>query len=155
MVAQQPDTPTQSDVLLSGIVPPLADTYYTRTETGPDLLNTLHPGETAVLVHGEESNAAPVTQGGTGKTQVAAQFAMALLGAAAVEILVWVTGAASVSSPWVSTTVSPANRLDVRSVPLSVRSKYGSASGGIMPDTSTWVGGGVPARCATTLSASP
>jgi tetratricopeptide (TPR) repeat protein len=44
-----------------------------------------------VLTHGEETDAAPVTQGGTGKTQVAAQFAMALLDTGAVEILVWVT----------------------------------------------------------------
>jgi tetratricopeptide (TPR) repeat protein len=91
VVAQQPDTPTQSDVLLSGIVPPLADTYYRRTETGPDLLNTLHPGETVVLVPGEESNAAPVTQGGTGKTQLAVEFIHDLWDERLVEILVWVT----------------------------------------------------------------
>ena len=91
MAAQQSDTPTQSDVLLSGIVPPLADTYYTRTETGPDLLNTLHPGETAVLVHGEESNAAPVTQGGTGKTQLAVEFIHDMWNERLAEVLVWVT----------------------------------------------------------------
>ena len=44
MVAQQPGTSTQPGVLLSGIVPPLADTYYTRTETGPDLAGSLQPG---------------------------------------------------------------------------------------------------------------
>jgi tetratricopeptide (TPR) repeat protein len=91
VVAQQSGTPTQSEVLLSGIVPPLADAYYTRTETGPDLLNTLHPGETAVLVPGEETNAAPVTQGGTGKTQLAVEFIHDMWNERLVEVLVWVT----------------------------------------------------------------
>ena len=33
----------------SGVVPPLADCYNPRTETGPSLTGTLHPGETVVL----------------------------------------------------------------------------------------------------------
>ena len=37
MVAQQAGTSTHPGILLSGIVPPLADPYYTRAETGPDL----------------------------------------------------------------------------------------------------------------------
>ena len=74
MVAQQPGTSTQPGVLLSGIVPPLADTYYPRTETGQDLAVSLQPGETAVLVHGDESDAVPTAQGGTGKTQLAVEF---------------------------------------------------------------------------------
>ena len=74
MVAQQPGTPTRPGILLSGIVPPLADTYYARAETGPDLATSLHPGQTAVLVHGEETDVAPAGQGGTGKTQLAVEF---------------------------------------------------------------------------------
>jgi tetratricopeptide (TPR) repeat protein len=91
VVAQQAGTPTHSPILLSGAVPPLADTYYSRTETGPDLPSSLHPGETVVLVHGEESNSAPAPQGGTGKTQLAVEFTHAMWNARLVEILVWVT----------------------------------------------------------------
>jgi tetratricopeptide (TPR) repeat protein len=91
VVAQQAGTPTQSPILLSGAVPPLADTYYSRTETGPDLPNGLHPGQTVVLVHGEESASAPAGQGGTGKTQLAVEFTHAMWNARLVEVLVWVT----------------------------------------------------------------
>ncbi len=92
MVAQQAGTPTHSAILLSGTVPPLADTYYSRSETGPDLANTLHPGEAVVLVHGEETGSAPAAQGGTGKTQLAVEFTHAMWNARLVEVLVWVTG---------------------------------------------------------------
>ena len=91
MVAQQAGTPTHSPILLSGTVPPLADTYYTRTETGPDLANTLHPGHTVVLVPGEDSGSAPAAQGGTGKTQLAVEFTHAMWNARLVEILIWVS----------------------------------------------------------------
>ena len=91
MVAQHPGMLTHPGILLSGIVPPLADNYYTRTETGPDLATSLQPGQTAVLVHGEESDVAPAAQGGTGKTQLAVEFAHAMWNAGLVEILVWVT----------------------------------------------------------------
>jgi tetratricopeptide (TPR) repeat protein len=91
VVAQQTGTPTHSPILLSGTVPPLADAFYTRTETGPDLPNGLHPGETVILVHGEESNSAPAAQGGTGKTQLAVEFTHAMWNARLVEVLVWVT----------------------------------------------------------------
>jgi hypothetical protein len=91
VVAQQPGTSTQPGVLLSGIVPPLADTYYTRTETGTDLAGSLQPGETAVLVHGDESDAVPTAQGGTGKTQLAVEFTHAMWNGRLVEVLVWVT----------------------------------------------------------------
>ncbi len=91
MVAQQPRTPTQPGILLSGIVPPLADSYYARAETGPDLAASLHPGGTAVLVHGEETEVAPAGQGGTGKTQLAVEFTHAIWNSRLVEVLVWVT----------------------------------------------------------------
>ena len=91
MVAQQPGTSTHPGILLSGIVPPLADPYYTRAETAPDLASSLQPGEAVVLVHGEESDVAPVTQGGTGKTQLAVEFAHAMWNGRLVEVLVWVT----------------------------------------------------------------
>jgi tetratricopeptide (TPR) repeat protein len=80
-------------VQLSGIVPPLADAYYSREQTGPDLASTLRPGETVVLVHGAETETAPAAQGGTGKTQLAVEFTHAMWYTRAVEVLVWVTAA--------------------------------------------------------------
>ena len=99
MVAQQARTASGpgSGVLLSGTVPPLADAYYPREQTGPDLASSLRPGETVVLVHGEETELAPAAQGGTGKTQLAVEFAHAMWNTRAVEVLVWVTGASSES----------------------------------------------------------
>jgi tetratricopeptide (TPR) repeat protein len=78
-------------MLLSGIVPPLIDGFYTRTESGPDLANTLRPGEIVVLTHGEETPSAPLAQGGTGKTQLAVDFTHTVWNARTVEVLVWVT----------------------------------------------------------------
>jgi tetratricopeptide (TPR) repeat protein len=77
-------------VLLSGTVPPLADAYFSRELT---LDGALHPGETAVLVHGGETELAAAAQGGTGKTQLAVEFAHAMWNRAAVEVLVWVNAA--------------------------------------------------------------
>jgi tetratricopeptide (TPR) repeat protein len=93
VVAPQPVTSAHPGILLSGTVPPLADPYYPRGETGPDLADTLQPGQTVVLVPGEETDSAPATQGGTGKTQLAVDFAHAVWNARLVEILVWVTAA--------------------------------------------------------------
>jgi tetratricopeptide (TPR) repeat protein len=80
-------------VLLSGTVPPLADAYYPREQSGPDLADGLRPGETVVLIHGEETERAPAAQGGTGKTQLAVEFTHAMWNSRAVEVLVWVNGA--------------------------------------------------------------
>ncbi len=99
MAAQQARTASGpgSAVLLSGTVPPLADAYYPREQTGPDLASSLRAGETVVLVHGGQSELAPAVQGGTGKTQLAVEFAHAMWNTRAVEVLVWVTGASSES----------------------------------------------------------
>jgi tetratricopeptide (TPR) repeat protein len=95
MAAQQVRTASVpgSGVLLSGGVPPLADAYHSRAESGPDLASSLRPGETVVLVHGAETELAPAAQGGTGKTQLAVEFAHAMWNTRAVEVLVWVTAA--------------------------------------------------------------
>jgi tetratricopeptide (TPR) repeat protein len=95
MVAQQAGTVagSGSGVLLSGTVPPLADAYYPREQSGPHLASRMRPGETVVLIHGEETELTPATQGGTGKTQLAVEFTHAMWNTRAVEILIWVTAA--------------------------------------------------------------
>ena len=88
MVAER--TGPRSPVKLSGSVPPLAESFHQRPETGLDLRAGLYPGDTVVLTHGEETASAPAAQGGTGKTQIAVAFSHALWGARAVDALVWV-----------------------------------------------------------------
>jgi tetratricopeptide (TPR) repeat protein len=92
VVAQQrAGTPPHVGTLLSGSVPPLTDWYFQRPETGVDLRSGLFPGQTVVLTHGEQTATAPAAQGGTGKTQLAVEFAQGLRSAGAVEVLIWVT----------------------------------------------------------------
>jgi tetratricopeptide (TPR) repeat protein len=79
-----------SPVKLSGIIPPLAESFHQRPETGLDLRVGLYPGDTVVLTHGGESDSAPAAQGGTGKTQIAVAFSRALWGTRAVDALIWV-----------------------------------------------------------------
>ena len=93
MVAERDGAPPPSEMLVSGIIPPLADSYFQRLETGIDLKAGLFPGETVVLTHGEETEAAPAAQGGTGKTQLAVEFTHALRSTRAVDVLVWVIAA--------------------------------------------------------------
>ena len=68
MVAQRAGTPPPSGVLLSGIIPPLADPYFERSETAAGLKSVLFAGEAVVLTDGEEADPAPASGGGTGKT---------------------------------------------------------------------------------------
>jgi tetratricopeptide (TPR) repeat protein len=77
--------------LLSGIVPPLADSFYSRTESGPDLTSVLRPGEIAVLTQGDATPVTPAAQGGTGKTQIAVEFTHSMWNSRLVEVLIWVT----------------------------------------------------------------
>ncbi|MGH3186136.1 MAG: tetratricopeptide repeat protein [Streptosporangiaceae bacterium] len=88
---QRAGAPPHPGMLLAGSVPPLTDWYFQRQETGIDLRSGLSPGQTMVLTHGEQTATAPSAQGGTGKTQLAVEFAQALRSAGAVEMLVWVT----------------------------------------------------------------
>jgi tetratricopeptide (TPR) repeat protein len=114
MVAQQAGASPPSAVLLSGTVPPLADGYYARTESGPDLVASLQPGSAVALVHGGETEVAPAGQGGTGKTQLAVEFAHAMWNSRAVEVLVWVT--ASTAESIIAGFAQAANAVDA-SVP--------------------------------------
>jgi tetratricopeptide (TPR) repeat protein len=77
--------------VLSGLMPPLADFYIPRTESGLALADGLNPGETVVLVTADEAARALDAMGGTGKTQLAAAIAGALWERRAVELIVWVT----------------------------------------------------------------
>ena len=77
--------------VFSGLMPPLADSYVPRTESGLTLADGLHPGETVVLVTADEAARALDAMGGTGKTQLAAAIAHTLWGRQAVELIVWVT----------------------------------------------------------------
>jgi tetratricopeptide (TPR) repeat protein len=87
VVAQQGGTSPQPPILLSGIVPPLAGSYYPRYETGPGLTDGLRPGQVVALTPAEPG------QGGTGKTQLAVEFAHAMWSGQAVKVLVWITAA--------------------------------------------------------------
>jgi tetratricopeptide (TPR) repeat protein len=93
VVAERAGAPSPSEMLVSGIIPLLADAYFQRLETGTGLKAGLFPGETVVLTHGEETETAPAAQGGTGKTQLAVEFTHTLRNDRAVDVLVWVTAA--------------------------------------------------------------
>ena len=77
--------------VLSGLMPPLADSYTPRTESGPDPADNLHPGETVVLVTADAAARALGGMGGTGKTQLAAAIAHTLWNRGAVDLVLWVT----------------------------------------------------------------
>ncbi len=59
----------------SGSVPPLADGFAVRPDTGPDLETMLIPGAPVVLVPGQVPDVARDWRGSTGKTQLARYFA--------------------------------------------------------------------------------
>src|ERR1035437_1271953 len=80
-----------SPTLLSGVVPPVVDSYPQRLETGPDLRSHLRPGEIVVLTQGEKTVAAPAGQGGTGTTQLAAEYARAAWTSRTADLIAWVT----------------------------------------------------------------
>src|SRR6266487_118605 len=77
--------------VLSGLIPPLAESYTPRTESGLALAGSLEPGETAVLVTADDTARELGAVGGTGKTQLAAAIAHTLWDRRAVDLLVWVT----------------------------------------------------------------
>lgn len=79
---------------LSGSVPPLAESFFARAETGFALADALRPGETIILAPAEaDPGVADGARGGptgTGKTQLAVGFAHAMWNARVVDLLVWV-----------------------------------------------------------------
>jgi tetratricopeptide (TPR) repeat protein len=75
--------------VLSGVLPSLAPGYTWRPETGQGPWDGLHPGHTVILRPDPELQAAGRRAGGTGKTQLAAAFALQLWEASELDLLVW------------------------------------------------------------------
>ena len=92
-LAETPSPPAGWPVR-SGIVPPLADCFNPRPETGFSPAGALAPGVTAVLTqpaHAGEAGRYPLAgMGGTGKTQLAAALAHSVWGSREVDLLAWV-----------------------------------------------------------------
>ena len=74
---------------MSGTVPSLADGHIWRPETGQGPWDALRPGRTVVLGPVGDLRAPARFRGGTGKTQLAAAFALKLWAAAELDLLVW------------------------------------------------------------------
>jgi tetratricopeptide (TPR) repeat protein len=81
----------------SGSVPPLADCFSARPETGPGLADALAPGRLVALTGPEARQRLYDWPGGTGKTQLAACLAGAVWQARQVDVLIWVTAISRVS----------------------------------------------------------
>jgi tetratricopeptide (TPR) repeat protein len=76
----------------SGPLPPLADSFSPRPETGFAAAAELTVGSTIVLTNPAEAESYPLAaMGGTGKTQLAAALAHSVDRSGAVDLLVWVT----------------------------------------------------------------
>jgi tetratricopeptide (TPR) repeat protein len=76
----------------SGAVPPLAEGFTARPDTGPALAAALAPGTTVVLAPGRAAAAGPADWlAPCGKTQLAVSFAESLWRSREVDLLVWVT----------------------------------------------------------------
>src|SRR5215469_10969137 len=84
-----PQPPPRTWPISSGVVPPLADGYSSRPETGQGPWEALHPGLTVILGPGAESGTPANRCGGTGKTQIAAAFALKLWAEHELDLLVW------------------------------------------------------------------
>jgi tetratricopeptide (TPR) repeat protein len=92
------DTPSPSAnwPVWAGAVPPLAEGFIARPETGFDAAHGLARGSTVVLgppAKDAEAGQPPAGPAGTGKTQLAVAFARALWGAGEVDLLAWVPAA--------------------------------------------------------------
>lgn len=75
--------------VLSGTVPVLTEGHIWRPETGQGPWDCLRPGTVVVLGPGGDPRASATGCGGTGKTQLAAAFAIKLWTAGELDLLVW------------------------------------------------------------------
>ncbi len=90
--ADQPQRQPVAWPVVSGALPPLADSAVTRQETGLNLAAALPPGRTTVLIPPAELAGRSLgTRGGTGKTQLAAALAAAQLESRTADLVVWIT----------------------------------------------------------------
>jgi tetratricopeptide (TPR) repeat protein len=105
----------------TGAVPPLADAYTARLETGPDLVTVLPAGAAVALVSDRATGPAPGPGGGpgapdwqraSGKTQLAAALAESLWQSGRLDLLVWIqaTSRASVLSGYAAATAAATGR---------------------------------------------
>jgi tetratricopeptide (TPR) repeat protein len=97
MTSEVSDTATRGDALQaawpvrSGPVPPLADAFSPRPETGLGPAAELAAGTTIVLANPAEAERYPLAAlGGTGKTQLAAGLAHSAWRSGSVDLLLWV-----------------------------------------------------------------
>ena len=82
----------------AGAVPPLADCFSARPETGAGLADGLVPGQVMVLTEPEARARQPYDwPGGTGKTQLAVHLTESLWQAHQVDLLLWVTATSRAS----------------------------------------------------------
>jgi tetratricopeptide (TPR) repeat protein len=77
----------------SGTVPPLAECFSPRPETGLDTARDLAPGGTVVLTQPAHPGRAGSAMGGTGKTQLAAALARSLWASPRMDLVAWVPAA--------------------------------------------------------------
>jgi tetratricopeptide (TPR) repeat protein len=75
--------------VLSGTMPFVGESYIGRPETGQGPWDGLHPGLTVILGPAGDPLGPVARCGGTGKTQLAAAFAVKLWAAGALDLLVW------------------------------------------------------------------
>jgi tetratricopeptide (TPR) repeat protein len=74
----------------TGVVPFLGEAYARRPETGLGPWDALHPGLVVILGPDGDPRASAASRSGTGKTQLAAAFAIRLWTAGQIDLLVWV-----------------------------------------------------------------
>src|SRR5499427_491519 len=78
--------------LLSGMIPPLAEAYVPRQETGLGLAASMVAGQTGLLIPTDDAAGKSLGGlGGTGKTQLATAIAHVLWEQQALDLLLWVT----------------------------------------------------------------
>src|ERR1039458_4295588 len=107
-LAVAPGVPPGGGVV-SGAVPPLADGFSARPETGPGLGSALGQGTTVVLVpHRDGVDGSGDWLGSCGKSQLAVSCARSMWQSGTVDLLVWIvaTSRASVLSVYVQAAVS-------------------------------------------------
>jgi len=100
MAGQEPPAVAAGGVawpVRSGLVPPLAEGFITRTETVPGLEEALVPGAVVALVPGKTAGGVRDWPGSCGKTQLAVYLAESLWQSRDVDLLTWVNAASRAS----------------------------------------------------------